>query len=204
MDSPYTSFMRDLEHRFRQATGLTNRSAYKIFYCQVHPAPILTIGVNPGGPPAETNADGQTRKDGTITAASASFYENNEHDVLDCNWSENSGLRKLLTPLVQGDASRIRSEVVKTNLAFRRSPRKHDINADAAIAEAAPFLSEILEVVRPRLVLLTGVELGVFLRLFAHSPRILVQPEKDPRIHHVVFAAACATLGRSAQETLVV
>jgi len=34
----YTAFMRDLEERFRQASGLLNRAHYKIFYGQVRPA----------------------------------------------------------------------------------------------------------------------------------------------------------------------
>src|SRR5260221_10929648 len=114
MDSETTCFMRDLEGRFRLATKLPDRSFYKIFYGQIHPAEILALGINPGGAPANTNSDGRTHKDGVIAAASAGYYENDEHDILDCEWRENNGLRRLLMPLLGGEAARIRAGVVKT------------------------------------------------------------------------------------------
>src|SRR5450631_172673 len=132
IDTPLTPFMRDLEARFMQASGFADRSAYKIFYCQVRQAPILTLGINPGGSPANTNPDGRKHRDGIVAAASASFFERDEHDIIDCEWRENTGLRRVLTPLVGGELSRIRSEVVKTNLAFHRSAKKTDINIEAA------------------------------------------------------------------------
>ncbi len=53
MDTQFTPFMRDLERRFRVATGLPNRSQYKIFYGQIRPALIRTLGINPGEDPRE-------------------------------------------------------------------------------------------------------------------------------------------------------
>ena len=96
MDTSFTPFMRDLEQRFKQASGLPNRAHYKIFYCQVKAAPILTLGINPGGAPDNTNPDGRTHKDGVIAAASDSYFEHDEHDILDCEWRENQGLRAVL------------------------------------------------------------------------------------------------------------
>jgi hypothetical protein len=198
------AFMYDLEQRFQRATQLADRSQYKIFYCQVHSAPILTLGVNPGGDPTLMNANGFTTKNGGVAAASSGFYENNEHDVLDCEWTENFGLRRLLVPLLGGDLSRIRNEVVKTNLAFRRSVRKSQIKIDAAISETAPFLAEIIGRVQPKLILLTGIALQTFAERFAKSTVLVVPPERDPGVGHVVFAAARATLRRPPTDLLVV
>lgn len=204
MDTPYTPFMRDLETRFKRATGLQDRAHYKIFYGQVRPAPILTLGINPGGAPSSTNSDGRTQKDGTIAAASATFYENDEHDILDCQWRENSGLLTVLTPLVGGETTAIRANVVKTNMAFHRSAKKKDIDIDAAISKAAPFLAEILSVVRPTTVLLTGVAIEEFTNRFASRSTVLAAAERDPDVKQVVFAASKAELRPTGAEALVV
>jgi hypothetical protein len=204
MDTSFTPFMRDLEARFKRAASLEDRANYKIFYCQVRPAPILTLGINPGGAPSNTNPDGRTHKDGAIAAASASFYENNEHDILDCDWRENSSLRSLLAPLLDGGESAIRGNVVKTNMAFHRSAMKKDIDIGAAMDQAAPFLTEIINVVRPIKILLTGVALAEFTNRFAARSTVLVAPERDPDVKQIVFAAASATLRQGGAEVLVV
>lgn len=186
--------MRQLEQAFCQAASLSTRSEYKIFYGQVHAAPILTLGINPGGSPTDISPDGTLQPGSTKAAASANFYENDEHDVLDCEWRENFGLRQLLFPLVGNDPARFRAEIVKTNLAFRRSARKADIDIDAATLEAAPYLQRIIEVVSPRLVVLTGVPIEAFTQRFAKKVSILVAPERDPGVRQVVFAAARVSL----------
>jgi hypothetical protein len=196
--------MRDVERRFRRATHLPNRSWYKIFYNQVHPARILTLGINPGGAPSKHNPDGQTQKNGAIAAASATYYENNEHDVLDCHWRENLGLRRLLEPLVGGDVTRIRTDVVKTNMAFRRSAKRSDIDIEAAISEAAPFLGEIIEIVRPQLILLTGASIRTFADHFAESRTRVSRTKRDPNLKHLVFAAERVRLRPPRRSVLVV
>ena len=138
------AFMRDLEERFKQASGLKNRAHYKIFYGPVRETEILVLGINPGGDPRNTEPDGMRHKTGELAAASASFYENGESDIIDCEWKENIGLRKLLVPLLGGTVDRIRDAVVKTNLAFRRSAKKTDIDIVAAEREALPFLWKLL------------------------------------------------------------
>jgi hypothetical protein len=204
MDTPYTPSMRDLEARFRRASGLANRSDYKIYYGQVHPAPILILGINPGGAPSNTNPDGRTYKDGSIAAASSSYFENDEHDILDCKWRENYGLQSLLTPLVGGDTQLIRQKVVKTNIAFHRSAKKKDIDIDRANAETAPFLAELISVVKPSTILLTGVSIDEFNDRFASTSSIVVPAERDPRINQVVFAASKSELRATGAEALVV
>ncbi len=204
MDTPYTPFMRDLETRFKRASGLADRAHYKIFYCQVRPTTILTLGINPGGAPSNTNPDGRTQKDGAIAAASASYYENDEHDILDCEWRENAGLRSVLTPLVGGDVTAIRGNVVKTNMAFHRSAKKKDIDIAAAIEITTPFLAELIAAVQPATILLTGVALSEFTNHFASTSAVIVGPERDPDVKQVVFAASKAKLRQTGAEVLVV
>lgn len=183
---------------------MPNRAVYKIFYGEVHRARILSLGVNPGGDPANMNPNGRTMKDGFVASASARYHENGRHDVLDCEWRENPGLRALLTPLVGGDPELIRRDVVKTNVAFRRSAKKTDLDIEAAIDEANPFLTEIILRVRPKLVLLTGVPLRPFLVRHATDFQEVVAPKRDAAVKQVVFAAARARFGGRVQQSLVV
>lgn len=194
-------FMAKLEGDFKAASHLPDRAAYKIFYGQVHQAPILTLGINPGGDPATTSADGTTGLKGGAAASSAAYYEHDECDLLDCEWPENRGLRPLLSEILGDNMGRIRTHVVKTNLAFRRSAKR--ISA-SAYAESAPYLAPIIARVAPQLILLTGVALNDFTELHASAITPLAPPERDPGVHHVVFAAARVQLRATAGEALVV
>lgn len=196
--------MREIEEEFRHRSGLLHRSHYKIFYCKVFPAPILTLGINPGGTPDKTSLDGTLQEGGLRASASAGYFENDEHDVLDCDWKENVGLRELIYPLVGRDPARFRAEVVKTNLAFRRSKRKSDIDIEAAFDEAESFLAQIIRRVKPRLVLLTGVPIATFLNRYAITHRQLSPAERDPGVKQIVFAAAKASLRSAANDAVVV
>jgi hypothetical protein len=200
VNKPLIQLMQDLESRYRIATGLVDRSQYKIFYGPLRPAEILVLGINPGGDPSEIPPGGAG------TGASSSYYENDEHDLLDCEWPENTGLRKLLAPLVGGNLQEIRHRVVKTNMAFRRSlsTKSKHINIGSAKAEAVPFLDEITNIVRPKLILLTGVDLPDFAERYSRRSHILVQPIRAEDIQHTVFAAARLTLRRVDREVLVV
>lgn len=198
------AFMRDLEARYREQSGLADRAHYKIFYGPIHPAPILVLGINPGGKPDNTQPDGARHYTGEVAAASASYYENGEHDVVDCDWTENKGLRKLLVPLLDGDETAIRSKVVKTNLAFRRSAKTSDIDIEAAKAEAVPFLAEIMAVVSPRLVLLTSLDLPDFVKRFFCDADDIGEPVRDERIGHVVFHSAAARINGCQDRSVIV
>jgi len=203
MDTEFTEFMRQLEDRFKAATSLLDRSKYKIFYGQIRPAWILTLGINPGGSPSETSADGTTHTSGVPAAASGSYFENDEHDVLDCEWKENIGLRKLLLPLLGGNNLRTRHEVVKTNLAFRRSARVNQIEKERAFDESAPFLNEIIRVVRPKLVLLTGPSVSSFNDRFGNNAVTVHPPQRKDSINQTVFAASKVRLRATNSEALV-
>ena len=124
--------------------------------------------------------------------------------MLDCDWKENKGLKKLLMPLLNGDETAIRSGVVKTNLAFRRSPRVKDIDIEAAKAEAAPFLSEIMAVVSPRLVVLTSLDLPAFLSCFCGSVSDPAEQIRDEKVRQVVFDSATAQINGCHSRSLIV
>ena len=196
--------MKDLERRYQMVSGLQDRSAYKIFYGPVRPAPVMILGINPGGDPANVVADSLQQKNGMDSAASIGFYENEECDLLDCNWSENRGLMKLLVPLFNGDQAMIRSSVVKTNLAFRRSRKKTGIDFEKAKREAAPFLLEIIGVVQPRLILLTSVDLGTFANTFGTDLTLLSPTIRDDRVGQVVFEAGNVSLKGTGSVALAV
>jgi hypothetical protein len=196
--------MQGLEARYRATSGLVDRSQYKIFYGPVRPAEILALGINPSGDPAEIMPDGvQHRVGPKIGAASAGYYENNESDLLDCSWPENNVL-KLLIPLVGGERESIRSRVVKTNMAFRRSKKANKIDIDQAKAEAAPFLAEIIAVVQPRLILLTGVKLEEFARRYCRDCVPAGETLRDDGVKQTVFRAAQITLRANAAPALAV
>ncbi|MCX6546727.1 MAG: hypothetical protein NTW40_01590 [Acidobacteria bacterium] len=204
MSTEWSSFMQDLEQRYQAASGLNDRAFYKIFYGPVRPAPVLLLGINPGGDPAEVAEGAVKQKNGSDSAASAGYYENDECDLLDCDWRENTGLKKILLPLFEGDENRIRAEVVKTNLAFRRSKTKTGIDFERAKQEAAPFLSEIIGRVRPRLVLLTSLDVTSFVANFGSVLQPVVAPERDPKVGQIVFEAAKTMLCAANSEALVV
>jgi len=198
------AFMSQLEEEYRGASGLKSRKHYKIFYGQVFPAPILTLGFNPGGDPEGTSDDGTRQKDGSPASASASFFEGMENDILDCEWRENVGLRRLLLPLVGQDRDRFRREIVKTNISFRRSKGIDDINLTIAAEEAAPFLGRIIARVRPQLIVLTGRFMDRFMRLHAVESFPVTMPECLSNAPAFVFSAARTRLKADNLVTLVV
>ena len=166
----YVEWMKNLEARYRRQSGLKDRSQYAIFYCPVRPAPILVLGINPGGDPNDVLADGVRLRSNPSRrgAASAGYYENNEHSMLDCDWPENE-IVDLLAAIL-GNREAIREKVVKTNLAFRRSPgtdsfkRIHGMTLNRGYQEAEQYIREIVEIAQPRLVLLEGSILRYFKR----------------------------------------
>jgi hypothetical protein len=204
MANEYTALMRDIEQRFKKATQLTNRSEYKIYYCQIRPAPVLILGKNPGGSPEQTSPDGCINfNNGTRASSSAGYFENDEHDVLDCGWPENTGLRKLLFPLFSDNRDRIRRDVVKTNVAFQRS--KSIVREQRSFeTTCAPYLNEILAIVRPKLVLLTGPDISEFSSRFAIKQTTVINRITDSNVKQTVFAAARFHLRQTLEETFVV
>jgi hypothetical protein len=95
---------------------------------------------------------------------------------------------------------------VKTNLAFRRSPTKRALafGIGRAMDEAVPFLEEILAVVQPRLVHLSGPNIAEFGQRYAAESIPVVRPIRDDTVRKTVFDAARIRLRATHQELLVV
>ena len=198
-------FMRDLEARYRVTSGLEDRSRYKIYYGPVRPADILLLGINPGGKPAEIMPDGRHSTDGVpMHAASATYYENDESDLLDCDWTENRGLLKVLLPLMDSDREAVRRRVVKTNVAFIRSPKVVNVDIESAKVAAAPFLQEIIGRVRPSLVLLAGVKIDDFAGRYCSGIEPLGEVIRDDRVKKTVFRGARVVLRATSESALVI
>lgn len=191
-------FMRSLEDEFKALTGVQDRSQFKIFYCPVWRAPVMVLGINPGGDPATIAPDGVHYRDGSNRRAASSMghCENGEHDLLDCTWDENTGLLKLLIPIL-GSSPAIRRGVVKTNLAFLRSRNAKDRRAiERSKDESAPFLRRILDRVLPDLILLTGVKLHDFGNRHCAEVVEIAQRQEVASVHQtVIFPARVRFLG---------
>ena len=122
--------MQSWEERFKRDTGFADRSQYKIFDCGVRPAPVLILGINPGADPAEVAPNGVDRVGkGPPHAASTTFHEKDEHDLLDCNWQRTEKLVEFLLEILDSDDTKqVRSSVIMANLAFERARKSSEID----------------------------------------------------------------------------
>jgi len=182
-------FMRSIETEFKKATGLKDRSQFKIFYSPVWKAKMMLLGINPGGDPENIAPDGVHLLDGSVRkgAASAGYCENGENDLVDCDWPENTGLLKLLMPLL-GSQDNIRRDVVKTNLAFARSKKaKNRVLIETAKREATPFLNQIIKRVAPELILLAGVKLDDFTKRHCTEVVELAERKQEPTVNQTII-----------------
>ena len=182
-------FMQSIETDFKTATGLTDRSQFKIFYSPVWQAKIVVLGINPGGVPVTIAPAGVRYLDGSGTkaASSAGYCENGENDLVDCEWRENTGLLKLLMPIL-GSHDSIRRNVVKTNLAFARSRKaKNRRFIEAAKQDATPFLRRLLNRAAPDLVLLTGVKLGDFAKRHCTSINEIAARKEERCVNQTIM-----------------
>lgn len=185
-------FMRALEGDFKAQTGLKDRSQFKIFYCPVWRAPIMLLGINPAGDPGTIAPDGVHYRDRRISRAASSigYCENGENDLVDCAWPENTGLLKLLIPIV-GSSDAIRRSVVKCNLAFVRLKNTKDKRAiDSSKDQSAPFLRRILDRVLPDLILLTGVKLYDFGNRYCGEVVELAERQEERSVSQTVIFPA--------------
>ena len=161
--------MKDIDERYRAASGLTDRRFYSIFYSRIDPAEVLLLGINPGGDPDIWSKD---------ELASKSFYENWEHEYVDCSYAIQQPMLPFLMTVCQVERAGVR-RIPKTNMAFRRSngvdalKASHGISMRAAQREALPFVEEILSHVAPRIIILEGVTLlDDFALLYCQLPAI--------------------------------
>lgn len=145
-----TEFMRRVDEEYRRASGLTERRFYSIFYSQVNPFPILLLGFNPGGDP-ETWDEAEL--------ASQSFYENGEHEYVDCDYEIAVAMRNFLGEVLPIESSEDIRRIPKTNLIFRRSGSMDELKLTnlQAILDAKPILSQIIRHVAPTTTICEGM-----------------------------------------------
>ena len=202
--------MREIESGYRKVSGLRNRSQYKIFYTPIQTAPVLALGINPAGEPAEIMPDGMRDRlnPNTRHAASAKYYENGESDLVDCNWRENR-ITELLEDILSCNREGLRQRVVKTNLAFRRAPRGaikklHGMSMAQAMDEAIPFLTKIIKAARPKLIVLGGVKMDDFTSRYCRHVDVMAEPEREPDVRQIVYYPALVRLQSGGSKVLAV
>ena len=158
-----TKFMSVLDADYRKETGLSARSDYSIFYSRIRPSEVLVIGYNPGGNP-ETWDESQL--------ASRAFYENDEHEYVDCHYPLATAMRSfLIQSFSLPNEGRIR-QIPKINLIFRRSRSQDHMgsNEKSYLSEAKPFVERILARVAPRLIIVEGTTtLSEFGRMYCSA-----------------------------------
>lgn len=156
-------FMQKLDADYRAASGLTERRLYSIFYSRVAPSHVMVIGYNPGGDPDHWDES---------LLASRSFYENGEHEYVDCHYPLAVAMRRFLTATFSLDSVEQIREIPKTNLIFRRSPGQDSLTLRpaAALDEARPFVEKIIQRVQPHAILFEGtVTLDQFERIYCED-----------------------------------
>ncbi len=196
--------MKNWEDRFRSDAGLVDRSQYKVFYGRIHPAPILLLGINPGGDPNEISSNGASSLDGSRSAAaSESYYENDESDLLDCSWPENKIL-KLINPIAATLGLSVRQDVAKTNMSFHRSNKAKKTLVLGQMIKAQDILSQIISVVNPRLIILSCNYLNEFVKIHCAISRELQPAQRDTGVGHIVFWPWEIVLNNSNKKCLLV
>lgn len=166
-----TVMMKDIDRRFQVASGLRDRRDYSIFYSRLQPSPLIVIGIKPGG-----------RRDGTHQLASQSFYENGEHEYVDMNYRIAAVMRPALVKALGLKSSEELRSIPKTNCIFHRAVGTDDFTSTEMREHAvlcAPFLAEMLNIVRPSAIILEGAKAR---ELFVRHHCRNVQEHTDQRV----------------------
>lgn len=167
--------MRAIDSEYRAHTGFTDSRFYKIFYSRIDPAPLLVLGVNPGGDPENPSS---------LISASSSFFENYEHDYVDCSYTIQRMMLPLLEHVLKATPDQIRA-IPKTNLAFRRSPKEdgfkkyHGMSLADGMKESKPWLERIIRHVSPKMILLETMKPERFASLYGGVEWSRAQPIAD-------------------------
>lgn len=168
--------MQEIDAGFRAASGMADRRTYKIFYSHVHQFPLLVLGHNPGG---ET--------DGTDLAASDTFFENWEHDLvrfrLESRYALARPMCELLSHVLDSTSLDVIRQVPMSNVIFHRSRNVKHIRISPRLAaiEAKPFLEAIIQMVSPRAVLLIAKTAYDLFTKF-HCVRGTVRSDSETRV----------------------
>lgn len=147
------ALMRDIDRRYQETSGLVDRRFYSIFYSRIDPSDALVLGINPGGDPSTWKED---------ILASSSYYENWEHEYVDCKYAIQEPMLPFLMKVFDRSKEGIR-RIPKSNLAFRRSngvdafEDSHGMTLTSGQNEAKPFVEEIICCVSPKVIILEGI-----------------------------------------------
>lgn len=144
---------RRVYQAFRQSlpAKLREDRYFKVFYSDIMPARVVIIGLNPGGDPNNPEE---------LKSASL-FFENGEHDYVDCDYVLARKMRVLLDRSGLGSSRDAIGRIPKINVVFHRSKSRTDNSGwtwSEAVAASKPFVAEILGHVRPALVISEGLE----------------------------------------------
>lgn len=175
-------WMEDLDRRYRERTRLGIES-YKIFYSLIQPAPMLVLGINPGGSPAAFSQEvGKFYPSSWVRRILANefWFESGEHEYVDCDYPIARVMHRFLQRTTGLDSGQVRG-IPKTNMVFRRSPNVdecweiHRMSLEEAEAESRPFVQEILCRVSPQVILLEGMKaLDLFRSAHGVAPEVQI------------------------------
>jgi hypothetical protein len=152
--------MQDIARRYQNVSGLSERRFYSIFFSRIDPSEALVVGIKPGGDPSKWSES---------ELASQSFYENWEHEYVDCDYPIQRAMLPLLMEVFGISKEEVR-KIPKSNLAFRRASSvetfkfEQGITLDEAQREAKPFLEEMISFISPKIILLEGITTFDFFR----------------------------------------
>lgn len=147
--------MRDIDRRYQEVSGLRSRAFYSIFYGPLLPSRLLMINANPGGSP---------------TSYRIVDVEAGEHEYIEGRQSgatTRNGAEMLMHIASSSDPESLRGVQV-LNRYFRRSPGVEKSSERAHMAEARPFLTELINHIRPEAILFGG-DAGVDIFARAHG-----------------------------------
>lgn len=148
--------MQSIEQRYQSTSGLKSRDHYSIFYGPLRPSNLLVLNANPGGSPDDYKVVDvmkgeheyiEGRQSGPTTAKGAEILQ---HLVGSCRPDDIRGIQVF-------------------NRFFRRSRLRPSARLESEyMAEARPFLQELITFVRPEAILFGG-DAGVDLFTRAHG-----------------------------------
>lgn len=152
-----TELMRDIESRYQKASGLQSRDYYSIFYGPLMRSKILMINANPGGSP-----DNYRVVD--VFKGEHEYIEGRSSGPTTRNGAA------ILLGIVRTDENLRGVQVL--NRFFRRSPGRPSKSVENAyMAEAKPFLVELIKFIQPEAIIFGG-DGGVRLFADAHGAKL--------------------------------
>lgn len=135
--------MRAIEKRYQQASGLSSRDYYSIFYGPLRSSKLLMINANPGGSPT-------SYKIVDVLAGEHEYIEGRNSGK-----TTHNGAEMLLHIAGTTNPEALRSVQV-LNRFFRRSPGVEKVTERMFMQEARPFLVELIHYIQPEAILFGG------------------------------------------------